>query len=112
VAAVDRRAFRVRTVFQALHDDRWVTDITGSLSALGLQQYLLLWERIQAFNLEETAPGRFLWKWTPSNQYLASSTYHAFFIGQTGVLGVKEVHKARAPPVCKFFAWLAFLGHC
>jgi hypothetical protein len=43
VTAVDRRAFRYRTVAQALQDDCWVAYITGSLSALGLQQYLVLW---------------------------------------------------------------------
>jgi hypothetical protein len=113
LVAVHRRALRVRTVAHALQNDHWVVDITGSLSALGLQQYLALWERIHAFDRVESAPDRFCWKWTTSSQYSASSVmYRVFFIGQTGVLGAKELQKTIAPPICKFFVWLALLGRC
>jgi hypothetical protein len=107
--AVDRRAFRVCTVAQALQNDRWVTDITGSLSVLGLRQYLVLWECIQTFNRVESAPDGFCWKWTTSNQYSASSTHRAF------------LHRADQCPRrqgaaqsqgAKFFMWLAILGRC
>jgi hypothetical protein len=74
LVAVDRRAHRVRTVAQALQNDRWVADITGTLSALGLQQYLALWDLIQAFGYVESAPDRFCWKWTTSGQYSTSSS--------------------------------------
>jgi hypothetical protein len=53
---------------------------------------------------------KFLWKWTSSSCYSASLAYRAFFVGQTSILGAKELHKVRAPQVCKFFLWLALLG--
>jgi hypothetical protein len=90
-------------VAQALQNNHWVVDVTGSLSALGLQQYLTLWERMEAFHRVESAPDKFCWKWMASSQYSTSSAYHAFFIGQSSAIGAKELHKTRAPPVCKFF---------
>jgi hypothetical protein len=112
LVAVDRRAFRVRMVAQALQNNRWVADITGSLSALGLQQYLALWERMEAFHCVESMSDRFRWKWMVYSQYFVSLVYRAFFIDQTGVLNAKELHKTRVLPVCKFFVWLALLGRC
>jgi hypothetical protein len=53
---------------------------------------------------------KFCWKWSSSGECSASSAYQAFFIGQSGVLGAKELHKTRAPPPPKFFDWLALLG--
>jgi hypothetical protein len=41
-----------------------------------------------------------------------ASAYRAFFHGQCGIPGAKELCKARAPPSCKFFFWLAILGRC
>jgi hypothetical protein len=96
VATVDKRAVRVRTVAHALQGGRWVADITGSLSMLGLQQYTALWECLQAINPDATAADRLLWKWALSNQYTASSAYRAFFIRQTSIPHANELHKVRA----------------
>jgi hypothetical protein len=104
--AVDKKAIRVRTVAQGMQGEHLVADITDSLSTLGLHQYIVLWERLQAINLDVTAADRFLRKWTSSNQYTTSLAYRAFFIGQSSILGAKELHKARAPPVSKIFIWL------
>jgi hypothetical protein len=110
--AVDKRDVKVRTVAQALQNNRWVADITGSLSALAIPQYLALWERSEGFHHDVSVPDRFCWKWTASGQYSASSAYRAFFLGQSGILGARELRKTRAPPPCKFFVWLALLGRC
>jgi hypothetical protein len=58
-----------------------------------------------------TKRDKFMWRWTADQQYSASSTYKAFFQGQrAAILGAKELSKARAPPSCKFFFWLALLS--
>jgi hypothetical protein len=111
ISTVDKWAIRVCTVAQALQDNCWVNDISGSVSALGLQQTLMLWKQIHAISLVQSAPDRFLWKWSSSNQYSASSAYQVFFIGQSSILGAKELHKVRAPLINKLFVWLALLGH-
>jgi hypothetical protein len=47
--------------------------------------------------------GSLRWCWTTSGKYSASSAYNAMFIGQTGVLGAKELWKVKAPNKCRFF---------
>jgi hypothetical protein len=65
---VNKRAVKTRTVAQALQSNSWVADITGSLSALAMLQYLALWESLEAFRRR---------KWTASGQYSASSAYRS-----------------------------------
>jgi hypothetical protein len=112
VTAVDRRAFRDRTVAQALQDDCWVAYITGSLSALGLQQYLVLWNVSKLSTWRRPRQTGSCGNGRRRINTLASSAYRAFFIGQTGILGAKELHKVRVPPVSKIFVWLALLVRC
>jgi hypothetical protein len=45
---------------------------------------------------EPETPDKFVWKWSPSQQHSAGSSYCAFFHGQCGVLGAEELSKARA----------------
>jgi hypothetical protein len=60
----------------------------------------------------DACEGRFVWKWTSSQQYSSASVYKAFFHGQCGVPTAKELQKTRAPANVKFFIWLAILDRC
>jgi hypothetical protein len=46
------------------------------------------------------------------HRYSTSSAYHALFVGQSGIPCMSVLRKARAPPACKFFLWLALLDRC
>jgi hypothetical protein len=46
VATVDKRARKTQLTFEALQGDRWIQDISGSLSVTTLQQYVHLWSRL------------------------------------------------------------------
>jgi hypothetical protein len=70
------------------------------------------WSRLQEVQLNSLAMNRFIWKWTSHYNYASSSAYHAFFIGQHGISGAKELCKTRTPPTCKFFSWLALMDRC
>jgi hypothetical protein len=59
-----------------------------------------------------STPDKFIWRWSANQQYLASSAYHAFFHGQCGIPGAKELAKTRVVPTSKFFTWLALLDRC
>ncbi|OEL22734.1 hypothetical protein BAE44_0016248, partial [Dichanthelium oligosanthes] len=39
---------------------------------------------------------RVRWKWCPSGRYSCSSAYQAFFVGQTALLGARELWKVKA----------------
>jgi hypothetical protein len=102
VAAVPKRIRNRRLVVEALHDDQWICDISGSLSTRALTQYVLLWDRLQSISLCPGVDGKFVWKWSIDQQYSASSAYRTFFFGQCSVPGAKELSKATAPKRCKF----------
>jgi hypothetical protein len=111
ITAVCKKVRKVRTVRDAFHHNQRIQDISGSLSMPALAQYVLLWIRLQNSALWD-APDKFVWKWSANRQYSAASAYRAFFHGQCGLPGAKELSKARASPACKFFFWLAILGRC
>jgi hypothetical protein len=47
-----------------------------------------------SIQIDSRMPDRFIRKWPPSQQYSASSAYRAFFHGQCGLLGAKELSSA------------------
>jgi hypothetical protein len=112
VAAVPNCTRKTRLVSEALHGTRWIRDITGSLSAVALTQYVHLWDRLHHTHLRSDEEDKFIWQWSPYQQYSAASAYRAFFHGQCGIPAAKELGKTQAAPRCKFFIWLALLGRC
>jgi hypothetical protein len=112
VLAVPKRVRKLRTVCQALQSNQWIRDISGALSVRALQQFIWLWERVQGMTLLLNTPDRFIWRWSPSQQYSALFAYRAFFHGQCSLLVAKELAKTPVPPRCKFFLWLALLDRC
>jgi hypothetical protein len=73
-----------------------------------LREYVHLWVRIQSVHLQEGTPIVF----SGHHRYSTSSAYHALFVGQSGIPCMSVLRKARAPPTCKFFLWLALLDRC
>jgi hypothetical protein len=98
-----------RLVVDALHENQWIRDITGSLSTTVNHQYVWLWDQLQTLQLCHDVQDKFMWKWSSSQQYSASSAYRAFFCGQCGIPGAKVLSKTKAPPSDKFFIWLMLL---
>ncbi|GJN31673.1 hypothetical protein PR202_gn00025 [Eleusine coracana subsp. coracana] len=110
--AIGKKIRKKRTVLEALQHDQWITDIQGSLLASGLQQYFHLYDKIQNIQLLSFVPDKFVWRWSNSEQYLASSAYRTFFTGLCEIPGAKQLSKAMAQQRCKFFVWLALLDRC
>jgi hypothetical protein len=77
-----------------------------------LEEFLFLWDLVTATELHDGVTDTFLWRWSSSGQYTASSTYQAFFLGRTGLQGARELWKCNAPERCKFFVWLILYGRC
>jgi hypothetical protein len=67
VAVMSKRTRKNRLVADALRDDQWIRDISGSLSVQALAQYVLLWDRLQPLHLSDDIDDKFIWKWS-SNQ--------------------------------------------
>jgi hypothetical protein len=114
VTAVAKHTRKKRTVAEGLFNDQWIRDIqvSLSLSAHALGQYVSLRIRLQGVRLYQEIADKFIWKWSSSHLYSASSAYLAFFHGQCALLGAKYLSKMVAPACCKFFMWLALLDRC
>jgi len=67
-----------RTVKDALDGRQWTRDITGAPTAAVLCEYIHLWDTLETFQLSPHTSDRFIWKWTASGTYTASSAYRRF----------------------------------
>jgi hypothetical protein len=72
-----------------------------------LCQYIKTWLLVRVTVLNPLRSDRFIWKWSPDGNYSVSSTYQAFFVGSTELLGAKELWHTIAPPKVKLFLWFA-----
>jgi hypothetical protein len=82
-----RKFWLVADVVQSV---RWIRDISGSLSIPALAQYVSMWSRVHGLQ-PAGEPDRFIRKWSSNQQYLAASTYKAFFLGQCSIPGPKSL---------------------
>jgi hypothetical protein len=106
VVAVHPRMCKTRLVADGLQNACWIQDISDSL--VPLAQYVTLWSKMQDVQLNGESD-KFVWKRTSNQQYSAASAYGAFFYGQCGIAGAKELSKLWASPRSKFFLCLALL---
>jgi hypothetical protein len=53
---------------------------------------------------------RFIWCWSASSSYSVPSAYGAMLVGQTQILGARELWKVKALNMCCFFLWLVLHG--
>jgi hypothetical protein len=79
---------------RSINSIRWATvkPLRGSRSRIRL----LLWS------------AKATWKLTQHGEYTAASPYKAQFVGSASEPELAAIWKSRAPPKCKFFAWLFF----
>jgi hypothetical protein len=58
------------------------------------------------------APGHFAWRWTTTRECSSKLAYEAMFAGESCIVGVKELWKAKSPNKCRLFIWLTLLNRC
>ncbi|CAO1943414.1 unnamed protein product [Urochloa humidicola] len=97
-----------RTVAEALHDDQWIRDTAYDLTVPLLDEYVKLWESIDAvhFDPNNDAADTIVWTRTSHGEYTAKSAYDLQFEGGVFSAFPKFVWKVWAPSRCKFFMWL------
>ena len=108
-AAIAPRA-RKRSVFDALDDARWISDIKGALTLEFLAEYLELWDFLSNFSLQAEVEDVHVWQFSTTGQYTNKSAYEALFIGATSFGPWKQIWKSWALGKCKFFLWTAALN--
>jgi hypothetical protein len=88
---VNKRKQGRRTVQEALQNNAWIGDITGPLTVPTIVQYMHLCERVEQVVLQQDIQDTFAWRWSASRVYLASSACAVLNLGQTLLLGAKEM---------------------
>jgi hypothetical protein len=109
---VNKRSRRCRIVQEALQGNTWIRDITGALTIPTIMHYLHLRERAQQVALQPDVHDSFTWCWSTSREYSSRLAYAALHLGQTELLGAKQVEKAKAPKEFKIFMWLVLHDRC
>jgi hypothetical protein len=103
ISRIPRRVRTGRTVQEALVDNSWVHDISGSLAAVVIREFLLVWDLIQDVHLQTGVPDVHLWVPCASDLYSSKTAYNSFWTGTTSFEPAKRIWKSWAPPKCKFF---------
>jgi hypothetical protein len=110
-SAISGRA-KKRTVFDALTDMHWVSDIQEALTVVLLAQYLELWDLLWEVVLQPNVANTHIWCLAASGQYSAKSAYEAMFIGTIHFKAWEWIWKSWAPSKCKFFLGLVAHNKC
>ncbi len=109
-AAVPGRLQGKRTMSKALHDRRWIRDISLALGIQAILEYFKLWEHLRSVQLSDE-PDKLSWRWENSGQYSSRSAYRVLFLGRTQFQH-KPIWKSFTPPQCRYFLWLVALKRC
>jgi hypothetical protein len=109
---VPSRWQKQHAVAAALNDDAWIRDIQGPLTVPVIMQYLQLRAMVHDVVLAPDMPDKVCWCWSVFGQYNSRSAYQAPLLGQTALLGAKELWRVKAPNKCLFMVWLALQDCC
>jgi hypothetical protein len=95
-----------QTVADALVDNHWIADIDYNMNQELITEYITLWEELDSVVLTDEHEDTATWTLTSDGKYSAKSAYSIQFEGKTRCLTASQTWKTKAPPKCKFFAWL------
>jgi hypothetical protein len=77
-----------------------------------ISEFLHLWVILSSFELQEGVDDNHFWWLAASGKYSAKEAYESLFLGSIGFQPFKRIWKIWAPPMCRFFLWLAAYKKC
>jgi hypothetical protein len=103
---IPKRIINSRTVYEAITDRKWISDIKGPLTVGVLKDYLQLWDMTSVWQLQPEVEDKHVFSIAPNGIYSAKTTYEGFFLGSVIFPHHKKIWKTWALPKCCFFIWL------
>jgi hypothetical protein len=104
-------AIASKTVAQGMHNRSWIRDINSTLSLVGIQYYLLLWDTLGKVELNQEEDMH-VWRHEALGLFFSKSHNNVLFMGSTTFELWKRLWYSWVPPKCKFFLWLAMKNKC
>ncbi|AQK89935.1 receptor-like kinase4 [Zea mays] len=103
---IPKRIVNSRTIYEAITDRKWISDIKGPLTVGVLTDYLQLWNMTSAWQLQPEVKDKHVFSIAPTGIYSAKTAYEGFFLGSVVFPHQKKIWKTWALPKCRFFIWL------
>jgi hypothetical protein len=94
VSRITMRIKKSRSVQEALVNNRWVNDISGSLSAQIIIDFLVIWDLVQGFQLHPGIPDVHQWSPSASGDYSTKSAYDRFMVGSVSFEPATRIWKS------------------
>ncbi|WVZ91806.1 hypothetical protein U9M48_037932 [Paspalum notatum var. saurae] len=82
-ALVSSRVRTTQTVADALHQGRWIRELTGGLTVPAIVDYLRLAEALRGVRLQPLVQDVPVWRWTSNGRFTVKSTYQLLHEGST-----------------------------
>ncbi|XP_047075931.1 uncharacterized protein LOC124685957 [Lolium rigidum] len=104
---ISNRNKNARTIAQAMRENKWIRDISGTLATRGARVCVALWNAINSVHRQTGEPDKLSWPWNSSGTYTTSSTYRMLCQGRVRFELGTEIWSSKATPKAKLFMWLA-----
>lgn len=95
-----QRAKATPTVHEAETQGTWVEDVSPNMGFAALMDYMAVWQRLEAAELDEGAMDAIAWSWEGDGQFSVRSAYAAKFAGREVVPTTDFTWRSRAPLQC------------
>ena len=103
---IPKKLINKRTVQEAIRDNLWINDISGSLSVGALADFLRLWDMVAQVDLCLDKEDKHIFGLAANGKYSAKAAYEGLFLGSVEFEPYERIWKTWALPKYRFFLWL------
>jgi hypothetical protein len=104
---IPKKLINKRTVQEAIRDNLWINDISGSLSVGALADFLCLWDMVAQVDLCLDKEDKHIFRLAANGKYSAKAAYERLFLGSVEFEPYERIGKLGLRlNVGSFYGWL------